>query len=289
MNLRNVWTMVRFTMQEAVSRKLILAGLVLSVAFLLLFGWGYSLLFAEITKGGDVAVPSPREQVIATGAAFTLLGLYAISFLASFMALFLSVGAISGEIDSGTLHSVLAKPVRRAEYLLGRWLGYCGLTSVYVAIMGLGVLVISYLVSGFEVPDPARAIGFMMLQSVALLSMSLLGSTLMPTLANGVVAFGLFGLSWLAGIIDFAGGIMRNESMRNLATGVSLVVPSDGIWKAASYYVQPPLLLTATSSVDTSIPFIANAPPTGAFVVWVLLYPLVLLALGMWTFQRRDL
>ena len=65
-----------------------------------------------------------------------MLGLYAVHFLSSFLALFLSVGAISSEIDSGTLHAVLARPIRRADVVVGRWLAYAGLIGVYVGLDG---------------------------------------------------------------------------------------------------------------------------------------------------------
>ena len=188
----NALAIARFTVQEAVSRRLVLAAFVLSAIFVSLYALGFSLLYGRIT-------PSPGQSLTVTvgiaGTVLTVLGLYAIHFLSSFLALFLTVGAISSEIDSGTLHAVLARPIRRADVVLGRWIAYAGLIGAYVVLMASAVLVLARVISGYEAFDAPRTIGLMALGAVLLLTLSLLGSTLLSTLANGVVAFTLFGLA----------------------------------------------------------------------------------------------
>src|SRR5262249_12541252 len=149
------------------------------------------------------------------------LGLYTVYFLCSFLALFLSVGAISGEIDSGLLHAVLARPIRRGEFVLGRWLGFAGLLTADVGVMAGGLLGLARLIAGYEAPDSGRTIALMLLGALLLLTVSLLGSTLLSTLANGVVGFSLFGVAWLAGFIEYLGGVLANDGMVNLGTAVS--------------------------------------------------------------------
>jgi ABC-type transport system involved in multi-copper enzyme maturation permease subunit len=282
----SIVTIARFTIQEAISRRLILAGALLSLAFLGLFALGFGLIYHN---SSDLSGPmSDTQEQAAFGTIMTVLGLYAVNFLAGFLALFLSVGAISGEIDSGALHAVLARPLRRAEFVVGRWLAYAGLIGVYVGLMAGLLLLSARLISGYTTPDPVRATLLMMLAAVVLLTISLFGSTLLSTLANGVVVFTLFGVAWLAGIIEFIGGALSNEAMLNIGTSVSLLVPSDAIWRGASYYIQSPLFLAGMNAGE-GIPFAGTAPPATPMVVWGLLYPLVLLGAAVLTFARRDL
>jgi ABC-type transport system involved in multi-copper enzyme maturation permease subunit len=279
-------TIARFTIQEAISRRLILAGALLSLAFLGLFALGFGLIYHN---SSDLSGPmSDTQEQAAFGTIMTVLGLYAVNFLAGFLALFLSVGAISGEIDSGALHAVLARPLRRAEFVVGRWLAYAGLIGVYVGLMAGLLLLSARLISGYTTPDPVRATLLMMLAAVVLLTISLFGSTLLSTLANGVVVFTLFGVAWLAGIIEFIGGALSNEAMLNIGTSVSLLIPSDAIWRGASYYIQSPLFLAGMNAGE-GIPFAGTAPPATPMVAWALLYPLVLLGAAVLTFARRDL
>lgn len=283
----NTLTIARFTIHEAISRRLILAGAILSLAFLGLFALGFFLIYNNDSElSGPLSDAQSRAMF---GTVMSVLGLYAINFLAGFLALFLSVGAISGEIDSGALHAVLARPMRRAEFVVGRWLAYAGLIGVYVGSMAGLLLLSAWLISGYTTPDPVRATLLMMLAATVLLTVSLFGSTVLSTLANGVVVFSLFGLAWLAGIIEFIGGALSNEAMLNIGTAVSLLIPSDAIWRGASYYVLSPLYLAGASASQDGIPFVGHAPPAAAMVVWALLYPLVVLGGAVLTFSRRDL
>jgi ABC-type transport system involved in multi-copper enzyme maturation permease subunit len=283
----NTLTIARFTIQEAISRRLILAGAVLSLAFLGLFVLGFFLIYHH---DSELSGPLSDTQAQAMfGTVMSVLGLYAINFLAGFLALFLSVGAISSEIDSGTLHAILARPMRRAEFVVGRWLAYAGLIGMYVGLMAGSLLLAARLISGYATPDPVRATLLMMLAAIVLLTLSLFGSTVLSTLANGVVVFSLFGLAWLAGIIEVIGSALSNEAMLNVGTVVSLLIPSDAIWRGASYYVLSPFYLAGLQSTADGLPFVGNNPPAMALVVWALLYPLLMLGGAVLTFSRREL
>ena len=277
-------TIARFTIHEAISRRLILSATVLSLVFLGLYAFGLSLLYTMTPRNRAV---TPTE-IASVGTILTVLGLYAVHFLSSFVALFLTVGAISSEIDSGTLHAVLARPIRRADVVVGRWLAYAGLIGLYVVAMAGAILGMAWLASGYQAFDTVRTIGLMVLGALVLLTVSLFGSTLFSTLANGVIAFTLFGLAWLGGLIEFTGGMVQNDGMVNLGIAISLLVPSDAIWKAASFYAQSPLFL-AIGGTRGQVPFIGAVPPTLSLVVWALAYPAVFLLLAVRAFSRRDL
>lgn len=283
----NTLTIARFTIQEAINRRLLHAALVLSAAFVGLFGLAFWLLYSKALELAAFR-PGSAPGLVFAGAVQTVLGLYAVYFLAGFLALFLSVGSISSEIDSGALHAVVAHPIRRAELIIGRWLAYVALIAAYVFMVGGSLLAISGAVAGYEASDAAVALGLMTLSAVGLLSVSLLGSSMLTTLANGVVVFSLFGLAWLAGIIEFIGNFMTNQSMVNLGIVVSLLVPSDAAWRGASFYAQSSAFLTL-ASFRADIPFLASAPPSAAFVVWAGLYPLVCVLGAIVAFERRDL
>lgn len=289
-----VLQIARFTLYEALSRRLILAGALISLAYVGLFALGFHFAYDRAIE----TTPNPESR-LALGVAFamlTLFGVYVVNYLAGFLALFLSVGAVSGEIDSGTLHAVLARPLGRSEFILGRWLGYVVLIGAYVVIMTVLVLGVARAIAGYEVPDPLPAVLLMLLEGILLLTLSLFGSTLMSTLANGVIVFTLLGLAWLAGVIEFVGRLLANapdasgaEAMMNVGTAVSLLLPSDALWRGASYYLQSPALLAALSGARAGVPFFSTSPPTPAMIVWSLGYVVVVLGGAVLAFRRRDL
>jgi ABC-type transport system involved in multi-copper enzyme maturation permease subunit len=273
-----------WSVTEAVSRRLVLAAIVLSAAFVGLFALAFTILYHKAETAPDA------EGLFAVFAAtlFTVMGLYAVQFLAAFLALLLSAGAISGEVESGTLQAVLARPLGRGQYLLGRWIASVALLTVYVVAMASSLLLVARLVAGYQPVDPVRAVALLVLETVLLLTAGLLGSSFLPTLANAVVLFSLFGLAWLAGIVEFIGQTVPNQTLSNLGVAVSLVFPSDAIWRSASYYLQPPAFLMEAVTRG-GIPFAALTPPTPALLLWSLAYPVVTLLLALRTFARRDL
>ena len=99
--MRNVWVVATNTFREAV-RDRVLYNLV----FFALLMMGAAILVGQISIGIE-------ESVMIS------LGLTAISVIGIFIAVFIGVGLVSKEMDKRTLYALLAKPVRRGEFLLG--------------------------------------------------------------------------------------------------------------------------------------------------------------------------
>jgi Cu-processing system permease protein len=293
----------RWTVLEARRRRLLLAGVLLSVAFVVLFAVGFYLLYhtqqRELleaqAQGGPASGIDAREELLAISIILVILGLYGVQFLAALLGLFLGAASVSPEIDSGALHAVLARPLSRFQYLMGRFLALAGLLTAYVVVMSGALLLTARVVAGYQPGDVTRVVGLMVLQVLVLLAVSLLGSTVLPTLANGVVMLVLFGLAWLGGIIGFVGTIPPgNELMANLGTAVSLLLPADAVWRGASYHVFPPSFLVAASFAGGSddvvgLPFGSTTPIAPAMLAWAVAYPVACLTLAVAAFRRRDL
>jgi hypothetical protein len=114
----------RWTVLEARRRRLLLAGALLSVAFVALFVVGFYLLYrtqqrALLQEQAQGAGPAGgldgREELLAMSTILVILGLYGVQFLAALLGLFLGVASVSPEIDSGALHAVLARPLSRLQ------------------------------------------------------------------------------------------------------------------------------------------------------------------------------
>ncbi|MQA86511.1 MAG: ABC transporter permease subunit [Streptosporangiales bacterium] len=291
--MRPVLTVARWTLIEAIRRRMVFVAVLLSAAFVALFAAGFVLLYgmAEREMAGVSSGVGTGTGLLAIAVVLTVLGLYAVQFMAALLALFLGVGSLSSDVDSGTLHAVLARPLGRGQYLFGRFAAFAALLAAYCAVMVGALLLVARLVAGYQALSPVRAVALVVLEMLVLLAIGMLGSTRLPTLANGVLMFSLFGVAWLAGIVGFIGGLARNETMINLGIGVSLLFPSDAVWRGASFYVQPAsfLAFTGNAGADASIPFAAATPMTGAMLGWAIAYPVACLAVALLAFGRRDL
>lgn len=274
-----VLAIARLTVTEAARRRLVLVGGLVGGAFVVLFVAGFALV--EGRTEPDAPVSAFATTLLA------VLGLYAVALLSGLLAVFLGAGAVSSDLDAGTLHAVLARPLSRPGYLVGRWAGFAALLVAYAGLLAACLLTAAWWVSGYTAIAPLAAVAFLALQALTLLSLALLGSTVLPTVTNALVVLALFGLAWLGGVVGGIGRIIGNDTMVTAATVLSVLVPSDTLWRAASHFAQSPLLVAAGDV--PGIPFASAAPPAMALLWWGSVYPLVLLALGCAPFTRRDL
>lgn len=271
----------RVSLREAVSRRLVAFGMVLSLLFLAVFALGFNALY---TSQEFVS----REEVVAGSTVMTVMGLYVVRFLAALLAIFLSSSAVASEIDSGLLHAVLARPLSRASWLAQRWLAFALISVGYIMAMTAGVMLVVRAIADYAPSGAGPALAIMALELVVLLALGLLTSTTWSAVTSGVVTFCLFGVAWLAGIIELIGDQIGSQTMRLIGIVTSLIIPSDALWRGASFYLQPPSMV-ALASGSGGNPFAGTAPPTTALLLWSAGYAVVLLLVAAWRLRRRDL
>ena len=277
-------TVVRLTLREAANRKVLLVGGIISVVFVALFLLGFTVGFTRVAEDGDAL------GTAAAGTLMTVLGLYAVQFLSAFLAVLLSSGAVASEIDSGRLHAVLARPLGRTSWLAQRAGAFAGLAVVYLTTMTLAVLLIASAVAGYGPLDPWRAVGLLALEVLVLVTLGTALSTRLSAIASGVVVIALYGSAWLAGIMELVGRVLDNTTLERIGVAVSLVMPSDALWRGASYYLQSPVFLASTGgTAENSIPFAGSSPPSGVLLAWAVGYVLLCALLAARSFARRDL
>jgi Cu-processing system permease protein len=276
-------TIVRLTLREAANRKVLLVGAVISVAFLLLFWLGFAVGFDSAASETDDPLAT-----IAAGTVMTVLGLYAVQFLAAFMAVLLASGSVAPELDSGRLHAVLARPLSRTSWLAQRGGTFAGLAAAYVVVMAAAILAIAAGVAGYGAIAPFRAVVLMALEIVVLVALGSALSVRLSAIAAGVVVISLFGAAWIGGIMEVVGGVLGNETLERIGVVVSLVIPTDALWRGASYYFQSPAF-AAASSFEDGLPMAGSAAPSIPFVLWALAYAAGWCVLADRWFRRRDL
>jgi ABC-type transport system involved in multi-copper enzyme maturation permease subunit len=275
----SVFTIMRLTFLEAQRRKLFWAVGVMSLAFLVIFGIGYYYTFQEFNKFSRVS-----PQFMQASSFLTLAGLYVINFLSVLLAVLTSVDTIAGEISSGTMQTLVSKPLRRWQIVLGKWLGLGIMLALFVLLLSGALLGIVYVISRQTLANVTPGVLHMMLAAQVVLAISLLGGTRLSTLANGVVTFMLYGLAFIAGWIEQVGAFIHNAAAVDMGIVVSLLMPGEAMWKRAAYLMQPPLMRDLGLT-----PFSPGSAPSAAMVLYAIIYIVVLLGAATWLFQRRDL
>ncbi len=277
----SVLTIARLTFREASRRWILWAALLMGILFLVIYAIGFNEIQKDVQRQTN---SNPLVQFSEIYNFLLLAGLYTVNFLTALMAVLTSVDTLSGEIASGTIHTLVSKPLNRWEIVMGKWLGFSLMLLLYLLLMGGGVLSVVYLLSGYLPPHPLQGMALIALNALLLLSVSLLGGSYLSTLANGVLVFGLYGVAFIGGWIEQFGALLNNQTAINIGIISSLILPSEALWKRAAYEMQSPLVAALGFS-----PFTSNYVPSPAMLVYAGLYLLVVLYLANRQFSRRDL
>ncbi len=278
---------VRSTLGEALGRKIVLWGWIASVLLVALFAVAFVFLYRQITVDETLTATAQRALI---GGVLTILGLYVGSFLSAFLAMMLAAGSVSSEVDSGVLQAVVVRPLPRWRWYLERWLGLVAMSVVYVVVLTLAVLLVAHLVSGYEPSSVAGLLALLALQVTFLVTVGMLLSCRLSSVATGVVLFLYFGIAWLGGFIGWIGGLAQKAELTTIGVVVSLLAPSDALWKGASSYALPQgVPVGLGNDGPQALPFLSPLEPSPWFVGWAVLATVVLLALGVRAFSRRDL
>lgn len=277
-----VLTIAHLTLREAQRRRILWVAILMSALFLIVFGLGLHFIVREFEKtAGEFSNNLPAE----IPATLSTMGLYVTNFLVVITAVLISVAAISGEIESHVIDVVVTKPIYRWQIVLGKWLGFTAMTLTYTLILAGGVMLLVYWRTGFKLNHIPAGLALLGLNAVIMISLTLAGGTRLSTLANGILAFMLYGVAFIGGWVENIGALLRNETAVNLGIVASLIVPIEALWRKAALLFQPRLL----SNMALAGPFAVGSEPSAWMIVYGILYLSACLAFAIRTFTRRNL
>lgn len=235
----------------------------------------YNLIaFALLMSGaailvGQISIDIERLVVIN-------LGLTAVSLFGIVIAIFIGIGLVSKEIERRTLYTVLSRPVRRWEFIAGKFVGLAGTLVVNTFCMAIGVFSALLLVSRHFQPSDRwllAALYFIILQFLIITSVALFFSSFSSPLLAAVFAFSLFVIGTFAEDLRGFAGLTKGFT-RWLATGAAYIVPNFSA-------------LNVISSV-------AHQQPVSAQLIiynsaYALIYTIMALCGAVLIFERRNL
>ncbi|MDH7578679.1 MAG: ABC transporter permease [Bacillota bacterium] len=281
--LRELALVARFAFHEALRKRVLLAGGVLTGVYLLLFGLGLHFLKGNLHN---------MEQLF--GVQLFSMALYLATLLTVLLSAFTGVGAISGEIETGTAYALLAQPVSRARILLGKFSGYALMLALYATLFFLALWGLMAWQSGILLQGVWRVLPLFLLQPLVMLGLAFLGSTLFSTLANGILLFLLYGVALVGGMIEQIGAMVGQAgnatatALINLGIISSLALPVDALYRRAVY-----ILLSDTGTIWNLLhslgPFGSASVPSVWVVVYAGVYLCGCLVLAVYFFSRKDI
>ena len=213
-------------------------------------------------------------------------------FVLVMTAAFFGSPAIATDLESGVAQAMLARPLRRSSYLLGRWLGLAVVIVVYAVICGGARDRRGRRSSpATRRPDPILPILFLAGQALVLLSLTVLLSTRLPPIAGGAIAVVAYGLAWMAGVLGKIGLALGTTTLVTVGDAIRFVLPTDALWQGVVYGLEPSFVINqvADEFVAQDSPFFAAAPPSLAIVAWSAIWVVLVLVLAINQLRRREL
>ncbi|HEY8803102.1 MAG TPA: ABC transporter permease [Candidatus Dormibacteraeota bacterium] len=284
-----VLVIARLTVQETSRRRLILALVILTLIVVGFSAWGFNKITTVTNSAGATL---PPEQVALITSQLLIVVTFMYSGVLALSAAVVAGPLISSEVESGLLLSMLARPVRRSEVVIGKWLGLAVLIAIYAAGSALFELAAVDWATGYLPPHPIQLVMYVGAEGLVLLSLGLALSTRLSGITGGVIALVAWLMGWIAGVVGDVGTGLQNQAVENVGVISHLLLPSDGLWRGAIYAMEPDAFIAtmrAAGTVARANPFAAVDPPPITFLGWVVIWFALMLALSIWSFRTREI
>src|SRR6266851_8188538 len=148
--MRSALVVARQVINEAARRRLLLALLLLTLLVIALTVWGVSRI-DDLRNAGQPLSDAQKKTIVSQ---LLILVMFMFSWVLSLAAVFIASPAISGELESGVALAILARPIQRAEYVAGKWIGLVALVIAYGVGAGTVEIIAVAAVSGYQPPHP---------------------------------------------------------------------------------------------------------------------------------------
>jgi Cu-processing system permease protein len=276
-----------YALRESTRRRVFVVVLLLTAAFLALYGVGTEAAFDSIEAEAAGAALDVDDQVL-TGSTLLGLAMFTTLFLGCVLAVFLTLGAVRGDAERGLLQPLVVRPLGRTALLGGRFAAAAGVCGVYVAAVYSAAMVITGISGGWWPEDPVGP-GLTLVAGVVLIAaLSLLGSIFLSATANGIAVFMAFGAGLAAGLLGQIGDALNVDTLENVAQIASWALPFEALYQGG--------LDSLTAGVGGTTEVIVQLGPFGGaqeagplLWPWSAAYLAMVAGAARAAFARRDL
>ena len=258
-----ITVIARSTISEALRKKILNAFAMVGLAMIVL-----TFAFQQFN--------ARQELTLVKG-----MGLGIISLAGIFITTILSINLIPQEIERRTIYTILAKPVRRYEFLLGKYFGALATIAVNIGLMGLAfVAALFFKQIGYaNAVNPLlllKGVFMIYLQLVLLCSVSIFFSCFLSPLVNFFLTLSLFIIGNLSTFTQDLAKTGNNALVKGFFTVVHYLVPNFG-----NFQFSNPLLNPDVQVKSEGLFFAQNC-------IYAVVYSAVLLILSVLIFDRRE-
>lgn len=273
--------------KEVIRKKIILLIGLVTVIYLILFGLLVNMAYGASRNNGT----NTYDMFVAASSFISVVGLYFSSMIAAFLTIMASISAVSSEIESGVIHSIITRPIGRKDYVLGKYVGLAVLITAYSLFLYVSIFAISLIIG---IPS-VQAIGLLkmfyglllfILQPLVILSLCIYGSVSFKTLNNGIFVVSIYILGLIGSMMEQVGAFLKSDSLYRWGIISSLISPFDVIYRQ--------MMATLYNDIGLTNPlmptgFLPTTLPSRWMMVYIVLYALMFIYLAVKKFNRKDI
>ncbi len=281
-------TIALATIEEISQRRVVAVTIVLAIAALALSAMTFSHIAGLTIRVG--AFFGTDTKLVASQLLILLMFLW--SGLIAVVAAFYGAAVVAGEIGSGEALAVLARPVRRVELLLGRWLGLAVVIAAFAASVTIGQMLVAFVTTGLAPANAVGVVAFVCAHALVILTVAVALATRLSVTAAALGTLMLFGIAWVGGVIGGVGAWTNGPQLMQMSSLTKLLLPSDAVWRGALFMLERPggVFSGARSVTMAANPFFGTEDPAPELLVaYACAWVVALLGVSALAFRARDL
>ncbi|MEA2359327.1 MAG: type transport system permease protein [Solirubrobacteraceae bacterium] len=285
---RDVLVVAGYALRESLRRRVFGVVVALTLAFGALYTWGASELFKDVSHSGFGDNGFGLDARTLAGATLLGLSMFGTLFLGAVLAVFLTLGAVRGDAESGLLQPLIVRPLGRRQYLAGRFVAAAAVAFAYVGIVYAGAVIVTG-VTGHWWPQSPVGAGLRLAAGVVIVAaLSLLGSVFLSATANGIGVLMVFGAGLLAGLLGSIGDALSSHTLQTIANTASWALPFEALYRdALRLLVQD--IPGVTGAIVQLGPLGGSHDAGPLLLPWTIAYLALVGVVAAVAFARRDL
>ena len=284
--LRAALIVARFSLRESLRRRVFVVIGLLTFVFLGLYGLATWQAFKAADEFSTSESGVDTETVV--GATLAGLAMFAILFLGTVLAVFLTLGAVRGDAERGLLQPLLVRPLPRRTLLLGRWLGATAVCAPYVILVALACFALTAALGDWWPDRTVTPLLSLALGVAIIAALSLAGSIALASTANGIGVFMLFGAGLTAGLLGQIAEALNSDTLGDVSQIATWALPFEALYQGGLAALTVDTVGWSRLAIDLG-PF--GGAQSAGFDLWLfsLAYLVAIGALAVAAFGRRDL
>ena len=225
---------------------------------------------------------------------FTQMGLQFSSMLLSLITIMLGAGVIASELDTGMIQAIISRPIRREDYVLGKFVGLCIFIVITASILFFALLTIGAVFSldtivVLSLPQILQSWLLYLLVLISLLCLTIYGSVSLKTVPCGLLMIAIYILGGIGGMVEMIGGLINNAAVASAGIFLSLISPFHIIYSTAESVLIPAIGLAGEMMRGAGGLAGSGRSPSSWMFIYIGMYCTFFLIFAIRKFKKMDI